>query len=100
MRFSPFVERIPEQGVAAIDNPHGSELTDRPVLREALAGHYGRLLGRELNATNVITLTGAQDALLITSKCLLAAGDEVIVVDPMHPTGDAHWPGKLPGYAG
>jgi ABC-type histidine transport system ATPase subunit len=89
MRFSPFVERIPEQGVAAIDDPHGSELNDRPVLREALAGHYGRLLGRELNATNVITLTGAQDALFITSKCLLAAGDEVIVVDPMYPTCDA-----------
>jgi ABC-type histidine transport system ATPase subunit len=105
MRFSPFVERKPSVGTAdfpaadfitdaALDVPaagdtHNRESTDHLVLREALAEHYGKLLSRGLNAANVITLAGAQDALFVASMCLLAAGDEVIALDPMSLTCEA-----------
>ncbi|WCM48708.1 aminotransferase class I/II-fold pyridoxal phosphate-dependent enzyme [Pseudomonas sp. WJP1] len=94
MRFSPFVEQ--NSITPSVDDPdfptpdfitdaaiEGGEFADRLALREAIAGHYGELLGRELKAANVITLAGAQDALFVTSMCLLAAGDEVIVLDSM-----------------
>ncbi|NBB62605.1 aminotransferase class I/II-fold pyridoxal phosphate-dependent enzyme [Pseudomonas sp. ODNR1LW] len=105
MRFSPIVERTPHVGTAdfpaaefitdadldvpAEGDTHNRESTERLALREALAEHYGKLLDRELNAANVITLAGAQDALLVASMCLLAAGDEMIVLDSMHPTSEA-----------
>lgn len=131
MRFSPFVERISGQGVAAWDihyaafeargrgeevitpgvgtadlptpdfnkdaaveapregDMHYSESTAHPALREALAEHYGKLFDRVLTAANVITLARAQNALFVTSMCLLASGDEVIVLDPLYQTCEA-----------
>ena len=131
MRFSPFVERIAGQGVAAWDihhaafqaasqgediiilsvgdpdfatpsfitdaavsalregDTHYTEIPGRPALREAIAARYSQTLGRRLNADNVITVAGAQNALFVTSLCLLQAGDEVLVLDPMYVTYEA-----------
>ena len=131
MRFSPFVERIAGQGVAAWDihhaafqaasqgediiilsvgdpdfatpsfitdaavsalregDTHYTEIPGRPALREAIAARYSKTLGRRLNAENVITVAGAQNALFVTSLCLLQAGDEVLVLDPMYVTYEA-----------
>ncbi|WP_166358658.1 aminotransferase class I/II-fold pyridoxal phosphate-dependent enzyme [Pseudomonas akapageensis] len=131
MRFSPFVERISGQGVAAWDihheafeaqrrgedviilsvgdpdfatpdfitdaaiealrqgDTHYTEIAGRLALREAIAARYSPLLQRPLQAQNVITVAGAQNALYITSMCLLHAGDEVIVLDPMYVTYEA-----------
>ena len=131
MRFSPFVERIAGQGVAAWDihhaafqasskgediiilsvgdpdfatpsfitdaavdalrqgDTHYTEIPGRPALRDAIAARYSQALARPLNAENVITVAGAQNALFVTSLCLLQAGDEVIVLDPMYVTYEA-----------
>ena len=131
MRFSPFVERIAGQGVAAWDihhaafNPasqgediiilsvgdpdfatpsfitdaavsalrdgdtHYTEIPGRPTLRDAVAARYSNTLSRALSADNVIIVPGAQNALFISSLCLLQAGDEVLVFDPMYVTYEA-----------
>ncbi|WP_339497619.1 aminotransferase class I/II-fold pyridoxal phosphate-dependent enzyme [Pseudomonas canadensis] len=131
MRFSPFVERIAGQGVAAWDihhaafqaasqgediiilsvgdpdfatpsfiteaavsalrdgDTHYTEIPGRPALRDAIAARYSQTLGRPLTAENVITVAGAQNALFVTSLCLLQAGDEVLVLDPMYVTYEA-----------
>jgi arginine:pyruvate transaminase len=131
MRFSPFVERITGQGVAAWDihhaafdaqrngedviilsvgdpdfptpdfitdaaiealrsgDTHYTDIAGRPSLREAIASRYSTRLGRPLQAENVITVAGAQNALFVTSMCLLQAGDEVIALDPMYVTYEA-----------
>lgn len=131
MRFSPFVERIAGQGVAAWDihhaafhaagqgediiilsvgdpdfatpsfitdaavdalhkgDTHYTEIPGRQALREAVAARYSTSLSRSLTAENVIILPGAQNALFISSLCLLQAGDEVLVLDPMYVTYEA-----------
>jgi arginine:pyruvate transaminase len=131
MRFSPFVERIAGQGVAAWDihfaawqaqrngedviilsvgdpdfatpdfitdaavgalkagDTHYTDIAGRPALREAIAERYSRRLGRPVQADNVITLAGAQNALFVSAMCLLQAGDEVLVLDPMYVTYEA-----------
>ena len=131
MRFSPFVERIAGQGVAAWDihhaafhaasqgediiilsvgdpdfatpsfitdaaigalregDTHYTEIPGRPALREAIAARYSQTLARPLTAENVISVAGAQNALFVTSLCLLQAGDEVLVLDPMYVTYEA-----------
>ncbi|MBJ2283471.1 aminotransferase class I/II-fold pyridoxal phosphate-dependent enzyme [Pseudomonas sp. MF6755] len=131
MRFSPFVERIAGQGVAAWDihhaafnaasqgediiilsvgdpdfatpsfitdaavdalqagDTHYTEIAGRPALREAVAARYSQTLDRPLTADNVIIVPGAQNALFISSLCLLQAGDEVLVLDPMYVTYEA-----------
>lgn len=131
MRFSPFVEQIAGQGVAAWDihfaawqaqcdgedviilsigdpdfatpdfiteaavgalkagDTHYTEIPGRPALREAIAERYSRRLGRPVEAANVITLAGAQNALFASALCLLQAGDEVLVLDPMYVTYEA-----------
>jgi arginine:pyruvate transaminase len=131
MRFSPFVERISGQGVAAWDihhaafgaqrqgedviilsvgdpdfatpdfitdaavdalkagDTHYTDIAGRPDLRQAIANRYAQRLGRPLHAENVITVAGAQNALFACAMCLLQAGDEVLVPDPMYVTYEA-----------
>ncbi|MEO6676423.1 MAG: aminotransferase class I/II-fold pyridoxal phosphate-dependent enzyme, partial [Pseudomonas sp.] len=131
MRFSPFVERISGDGVAAWDihnaafearrrgedviilsvgdpdfptpdfitdaaihalregDTHYTEIAGRQALREAIATRCSGLFGREVNASNVIIVAGAQNALFAASLCLLTVGDEVIALDPMYVTYEA-----------
>lgn len=131
MRFSPFIERIAGQGVAAWDihyaawqaqrqgedviilsvgdpdfstpdfiteaavsalragDTHYTDVPGHPELRRAIAQRYANLLGRPISMANVITLPGAQNALFVSSLCLLQAGDEVIALDPMYVTYEA-----------
>jgi len=131
MRFSPFVERISGQGVAAWDihhaafeaqragedviilsigdpdfptpefitdaavealragDTHYTDIAGRPGLRKAIADRHALRFGRPVQAENVITVAGAQNALFTASMCLLQAGDEVIVLDPMYVTYEA-----------
>src|SRR5207253_576312 len=126
MRFSPFVERISGQGVAAWDihqaafnaqrkgedviilsvgdpdfpppnlitgtaidalrqdDTSHTEIADCTALREAIVARYSQSLGRPLQTQNVLAMAGAQNALFVTSMCLLQAGDEVVVLDPMY----------------
>ncbi|QNM83434.1 aminotransferase [Sphingomonas sabuli] len=55
-----------------------------PELRDAIAGHYGRWFGQELNSDHVCVTSGATEAL---GACILAAispGDEVIIFTPAY----------------
>lgn len=79
---------------AAIDalragDTHYTDIAGRPKLRQAIADRYSQRLGRSVLAENVITVAGAQNALFMASMCLLQAGDEVVVLDPMYVTYEA-----------
>lgn len=131
MRFSPFVERIAGQGVAAWDihyaafesqrdgadviilsigdpdfatpdfisqaaitalqkgDTHYADVAGRPKLRQAIAARYRTRTGQQVQAQNIITVAGAQNALFMASMCLLQPGDEVVVLDPMYVTYEA-----------
>lgn len=82
---------ITEAAVGALHagDTHYTDIAGRPALREAIAERYSNRLGRSVQAENVITLAGAQNALFVSAMCLLQAGDEVIVLDPMYVTYEA-----------
>jgi octopine/nopaline transport system ATP-binding protein len=68
---------------------HYADIPGRPRLRQAIAERYRAKLGRAATADNVIAVAGAQNALFVASLCLLQAGDEVVVLDPMYVTYEA-----------
>lgn len=56
-----------------------------PVLREAVAEHYGRLQGIPLDWKTEVTVTsGATEALAAALLCVLSPGDEVVLFEPMY----------------
>lgn len=61
-----------------------------PSLRRAIAAHYHRLQGVELDAAGeiVVTASGVQ-ALHVAIRCALDPGDEAIVLTPAWPNGPA-----------
>lgn len=61
-----------------------------PQLREAVAGHYGRAQGLELDWKTEVTITsGATEALAAAFLALVEPGDEVVVFQPVY---DAYLP--------
>jgi arginine:pyruvate transaminase len=84
-------EFITEAAVTALraGDTHYTDIAGRPDLRGAIAQRYAGRLGRPLQAQNVITVAGAQNALFVASLCLLQTGDEVIALDPMYVTYEA-----------
>jgi arginine:pyruvate transaminase len=58
-------------------------------LRECIAERHHARTGQVVSAENVITTSGAQNALFACSLCLLDAGDEAIVLQPMYVTYEA-----------
>jgi aspartate/methionine/tyrosine aminotransferase len=54
-------------------------------LRRAIAGHYARTHGVELDPGRVIVTAGASAALLLLTAALVNPGDEVLVADPSYP---------------
>lgn len=84
---APIVER-------AIDalrggDTHYSAVSGRDPLRAAIAEEQARMTGCTVSAANVILTGGAQNGVFATSLCLLEAGDEVIVPEPMYLTYEA-----------
>ncbi|WP_275627620.1 aminotransferase class I/II-fold pyridoxal phosphate-dependent enzyme [Pseudomonas sp. 273] len=82
---------ITDAAVAALQagDTHYSDVAGRPELRQAIADLYRRRFDLPLGADNVIVLAGAQNALFAAALCLLEAGDEVIVFDPVYVTYEA-----------
>jgi arginine:pyruvate transaminase len=82
---------IVERAVAALrdGDTHYSEVVGRAALREAIAREHARATGLDVTADQVIVVAGAQNGLFASSLCLLNAGDEVIVPDPMYLTYEA-----------
>ncbi|WP_304186234.1 aminotransferase [Phenylobacterium aquaticum] len=61
-----------------------------PELRGAVAGHYGRTQGLDLDWKTEVTITsGATEALAATFLALIEPGDEVVVFQPVY---DAYLP--------
>jgi aspartate/methionine/tyrosine aminotransferase len=65
---------------------HYTPATGREHLREAIAASHRARTGQPVNASNVIFLAGAQNALFVTSLCIGAPGDELIAVEPLYPS--------------
>lgn len=60
-----------------------------PQLRAAIAKWHQRTTGMKVDPDEVVVTAGAQNALFISTLCLLAPGDEVIVPTPMYVTYEA-----------
>ena len=60
-----------------------------PVLREAVAAHYNRHHGLDLNADQVCVTSGATEALAAAILAVLSPGDEAIIFTPAY---DAYAP--------
>lgn len=56
-----------------------------PALREAIAAHYARLFGLQLDPARVVLTAGASGGLLLTLAMYVDPGDEVLVPDPGYP---------------
>ena len=85
-------EPVTEAAIAALraGDTHYTDVPGRPALRQALADLVGPSLGQpDLAPGNVILMAGAQNALFCASLCLLAEGDEVIVLEPAYVTYEA-----------
>ncbi|MDH4611170.1 aminotransferase class I/II-fold pyridoxal phosphate-dependent enzyme [Pseudomonas sp. BN102] len=68
---------------------HYCDVAGRPELRQAIADLHGRLTGQAVSADSTILVAGAQNGLYAAAMCLLEAGDEVIVFDPVYVTYEA-----------
>lgn len=84
-------EVIVESAIDALraGDTHYTEVVGRAPLRAAIARHYAAAHAVAVGEDNVIVLAGAQNGLFAVSQCLLEAGDEVIVPDPMYLTYEA-----------
>ncbi len=72
-----------------------------PELREAIAGHYGPLVGRDLDPDTEVTVTcGCTEALAASFLGLVDPGDEVVMIEPYYDAypADAALAGALPRY--
>ena len=68
---------------------HYTSILGHDELREAIAARHRASSGQAITSANVITTSGAQNALFACAQCLLDAGDEVIVLQPMYVTYEA-----------
>ncbi|RKQ95815.1 aspartate/methionine/tyrosine aminotransferase [Kushneria sinocarnis] len=59
--------------------------TGLPALREAIANHYQRSFGVDLDPNRIIVTPGASGALLLASALLVGPGDRVLMADPNYP---------------
>lgn len=65
---------------------HYSEIAGQPALRQAIARHHEAVCGQAVDPERIVVLAGAQSALFTACQCLLQAGDEAIVPEPMYVT--------------
>jgi arginine:pyruvate transaminase len=68
---------------------HYTSILGHAELREAIAERHRSNSGQAIDKDQVITTSGAQNALFACSLCLLDAGDEAIVLQPMYVTYEA-----------
>ncbi|HVJ33898.1 MAG TPA: aminotransferase class I/II-fold pyridoxal phosphate-dependent enzyme [Terriglobia bacterium] len=82
---------ITETAIASLrrGDTHYSDIIGYPDLRAAVAAQHKRRSGQEVTAANVAIVAGCQPGLFAASLCLLAPGDDVVVLDPMYLTYEA-----------
>jgi aspartate/methionine/tyrosine aminotransferase len=81
---APVLERAIERLRAG--DTHYTPAPGRHALRAAIAAAHQARTGQSVEASNVIFLSGAQNALFTASLCLAGPGDEVIALEPLYPT--------------
>jgi arginine:pyruvate transaminase len=76
------------RAVRALDagDTHYTEILGRAPLREAIARTHNAQSGQSVDSDWVAVLAGAQNALFAAALCLVEAGDEVLVPEPMYLT--------------
>ncbi|HYD98563.1 MAG TPA: pyridoxal phosphate-dependent aminotransferase [Alphaproteobacteria bacterium] len=79
---------VVEQAVASLrgGRTHYADIAGTPALRAAICAYQRRLTGLEAEPDQVVVTAGAQCAMYVTAMCLLAPGDEAIVIDPTYVT--------------
>lgn len=84
-------EPVVEKALQAMreGDTHYTSISGHESLRECIAERHHARTGQVVSADNVITTSGAQNALFNCSLCLLDAGDEAIVLQPMYVTYEA-----------
>src|SRR6202165_3777531 len=65
---------------------HYTPAPGRQHLREAIAAAHRARTGQPVDASTVIFLAGAQNALFVTALCIAGPGDEVIALEPLYPS--------------
>ena len=55
-------------------------------MRQAIARAHSARTGQVIDASQVVFLAGAQNALFVASLCLAGPGDEVLTLEPYYPT--------------
>lgn len=65
---------------------HYTPARGRLALREAIARAHTERTGQQVDAENVICLSGTQNALFAASLCVAGPGDEVITFEPLYTT--------------
>ena len=82
---------IIEKALQAIrdGDTHYTQICGHDELRQCIAEKHRGSSGQPVTGANVIVTSGAQNALFATSLCLLDAGDEAIVLQPMYVTYEA-----------
>jgi arginine:pyruvate transaminase len=68
---------------------HYTSILGHDELRESIARQHRGSSGQAIEPGNIITTSGAQNALFACSLCLLDPGDEAIVLQPMYVTYEA-----------
>lgn len=58
----------------------------RAAVRQAIARAHSARTGQVIDASQVVFLAGAQNALFVASLCLAGPGDEVLTLEPYYPT--------------
>jgi arginine:pyruvate transaminase len=84
-------ERVIDRAARAMHDgdTHYTSILGHEELREAISARHRKLSGQAVDADQVITTSGAQNALFACSLCLFEAGDEAIVLQPMYVTYEA-----------
>lgn len=86
----PIVDSLIQSVLAG--RTHYASGLGEPDLREAVARHYQAQGFSQVAAKNVVIVPGTQNGLFAAAMCLLAAGDEIIIPEPMYVT--------YPGFVG
>jgi arginine:pyruvate transaminase len=79
---------IVEAAITALTagDTHYAEVQGRLPVRQAIAARHARHTGTPTGPEHVILTAGAQNAVFAMALCLLQAGDEVLVPQPMYVT--------------
>ncbi|MCE5275250.1 MAG: pyridoxal phosphate-dependent aminotransferase [Deltaproteobacteria bacterium] len=63
---------------------HYTDSLGIPELRHAIAAHYGKTYGVQVDESRIMVTAGSSPALLMAIACLVDAGDEIIMSDPYY----------------